>query len=152
MPKVSKPTLVITLLIAITSLTGILVGGIHAFDQWQIRQYEQDKRHRLTLIQQQPLMYAIYRHDVPAVRRLLDSGADPNAYCEGIGPEHVAESALMLAAEIGDARIVELLIKHGAKVNVVDGWGMTALDYAEDFHQWETARVLESNGARKTAD
>ncbi len=55
---------------------------------------------------------------------LVNKGADINAVSnDGITP-------LMLAAQNAKLDVVELLLKHGAKVNAKDNMGKTALDYA----------------------
>ena len=93
-------------------------------------------------------MAAIFRYDTPAVQRLLDSGVSPNTWQDEIGPEEVPESALMLAADVGDKRIVQMLLEHGAGINEGDAWGMTALDYADDSHHADVAQFLKAQGGK----
>lgn len=62
------------------------------------------------------------------IKRLLDGGADPNAL-DGLG-----RTALMLAAVHNPQRqTAALLIKAGAKVNIADQIGNTALHYSMGF-------------------
>lgn len=56
-----------------------------------------------------------------------------------------------MASEKGHHDAMELLLKHGAKVNVMDGNGQTPLHLAAIAGQAQSCRVLMANGADLTA-
>lgn len=58
------------------------------------------------------------------VKALLAAGADPNGRNAG------QETPLMKAAYRGDHQLVELLLAHGAQINLRDAQGRTALLWA----------------------
>jgi uncharacterized protein len=62
-----------------------------------------------------------------AVQLCLDRGADVNAVET---PDAGGSTALHIAAGKGEDRIVQLLIDHGAKLDIKDKQGRTALDVA----------------------
>jgi serine/threonine-protein phosphatase 6 regulatory ankyrin repeat subunit B len=70
-----------------------------------------------------PLHWAATRGDIPAVRLLLDNGADVNLQDEG------KATPLILAASSGSVRTIELLLLAGANVQLKDIRGGTALHY-----------------------
>ena len=72
-----------------------------------------------------PLAEAVKLADARMVKTLLDAGAGPeSANLDG-------ETALMVAIKTGDLPIVEMLIKAGANVNVVEKFhNQTPLMYA----------------------
>ena len=59
-----------------------------------------------------PPFIAVGNHDVAAVRRLLDEGADPNAW----SPLH-GQSLLFTASEVEDLTLVRMLLERGADPN-----------------------------------
>lgn len=65
--------------------------------------------------------------DVAILALMLDRGVDPNAIIEGSG-----WSLLHYAIEQQSAEAVELLLKHGAHVDVIDRGGGAPLHYAVD--------------------
>ena len=80
-----------------------------------------------------PLMHAIYRNRIEAVRALLDSGADVNKTFDFESEPRTKQrevTPLMMAAGYGYTPIVELLLRRGADPARVDGDGNRALDYA----------------------
>jgi hypothetical protein len=54
---------------------------------------------------------------------------------------------LMLAASVGDEKLVGLLIRNGAKVNLQDAKKRTALDYAARMGSMDVVKLLLENGA-----
>jgi len=80
-------------------------------------------------------------HSPDAIKLLLSKGAKPNI---SIG----RETPLTLAAQAGDAVVVKLLIDAGAKVNVQDGEGHTALSEAQRMGRTDVIKVLVAAGAK----
>ena len=87
-----------------------------------------------------PLIEAARYDDIKTVKRLLEAGADSNALVEygkerGVGefvpPWGIGATALIFACANGDEQMVELLLEHGANVNVTsERHGTTALNMA----------------------
>jgi uncharacterized protein len=122
-----------------------------------------------------PLEWAVYNDDLPAVQRLLRTGADANAANRyGVTPLSLAATnrdaamaeallkagananakasggitLLMTAARTGNPDIVRLLIQHGAEVNAKgDVYGETALMWAAQENHADAAQVLLAHGA-----
>jgi ankyrin repeat protein len=79
--------------------------------------------------------------DMVAVRAALCSGCDPNERFRG-------QTALMYAAETGNAEAVAVLLANGAAVDAVDSYGRTALHHAcRNKHERCCALLMEA-GAR----
>lgn len=70
-----------------------------------------------------PLHAAVFGWNLGAVELLLEAGADPEA------PQQGGFTALMGAAQNGDAAIAALLIRHGADRTLKNDQGLTAEDY-----------------------
>jgi uncharacterized protein len=70
------------------------------------------------------LRAAVRANDVPAAKRLLEGGADPNEL------DPTGESAFLVAAAADERELVELLLEHGGDVRAVDENGDTALIHA----------------------
>ena len=70
-----------------------------------------------------PLIEAVYKKDVPQVRRLLAAGADVNQRDDD------GSTALMRAAYLSE-EITAVLLEAGADAGLVDARGQNALDYA----------------------
>ncbi len=94
------------------------------------------------------ICYAAARGASRLVASLLDAGVDPNARYGG------ELTALMWAAGFPDltrperaAETVKLLIARGAKLDLVDDRGRSALMTAAGLNRFETARVLLEAGA-----
>lgn len=90
-----------------------------------------------------PLVRAVQTGDVELVRLILDAGADPDQRCECAG----AESALWMAALIGDSNIVSVLIAAGADVNATAFAGASPLAVAAQRGHHDITRVLVAAGA-----
>ncbi len=70
-----------------------------------------------------PLLHAVHKQQSPAVRLLLERGADPNARTAALTP-------LLMAAADSDPTIVALLLDHGADPSARGYGGATALSQA----------------------
>lgn len=68
------------------------------------------------------LFYATIKDNYKAAKYMLENGATPNFYC-GLN----RSTALHYACLHHNERIVELLLKHGAKTNLTDGGGSTPM-------------------------
>ena len=104
------------------------------------------------------LFEAVSRGDSKRVEELLGMGVNPNARAEGRlvivagrAQESVLEcrncTPLHVAAYAGHARIVKLLIKHGADVNAKDDLGLTPLHYAAYGRNARVIQVLLNSGS-----
>ncbi len=74
------------------------------------------------------LIHEVWRQDVSAVHRLLESGANPNL------PGRTWSSAIACSGEndeTGD--IVRMLVTAGAEINIQDTQGLTPLHHAVDI-------------------
>ncbi|KAI9804361.1 MAG: hypothetical protein M1833_007168 [Piccolia ochrophora] len=97
-----------------------------------------------------PLHLAVSKSDEHSVKVLLEAGGDPNWQ---ISPteEYIGARGLLLheAASQGDLRVVELLLKAGAKINAaaVDWGSLTPLMFAINAGQVTMARYLIRRGA-----
>jgi ankyrin repeat protein len=91
------------------------------------------------------LCEAVLLNDLELARTRLDEGADPNF-------ETHYGTLLMLAAERGYAKFVELLLDHGADIRQLDYIGHTALTKAAGRGRTEVARILLDRGAAETRD
>jgi ankyrin repeat protein len=87
-----------------------------------------------------PLFWAVLANKVDMARLLLDRGADVNHVDKhGMTP-------LLYAASIdyGDTRMVDLLLKHGARTDARTPEGLTALDLARKYRHKHLIGSLES--------
>jgi ankyrin repeat protein len=68
-------------------------------------------------------------HQLEAARLLLERGADVNR-AGAVGRTPLMHAAV---ADFGDTRLVDLLLKAGARKDVRDAGGLTAADYARQY-------------------
>jgi ankyrin repeat protein len=99
------------------------------------------------------LSEAVFRGNVEIARLLVQGGADVNARrMVGWGraePDIALEAApLSVAADKGDAQMVELLLKAGARIGTLDAGGHTALDRAEQRRHQEVIALLRRAAAK----
>ena len=89
-----------------------------------------------------PLHRAAVEGRLEEVKMLIASrGADVNAQTRrGRAPLHYA-------AENGHCKIVNLLLRSRAKVNLPNKWGRAALHYAASKHRVDCVKILINNGA-----
>jgi ankyrin repeat protein len=83
-----------------------------------------------------PLHQAVYRDDLPAVKRLLAQGADARA------TNHYGVAPISLACRNGNAEMLELLLKAGADPNTTSAGGETALMTAARTGKVRAVRLL----------
>ncbi len=84
---------------------------------------------------------------------LLKKGTDPNKYDKS---NSLSQTPLMTIAECFFSNkdpnraleIIRKLLNHGAKINLEDYWGRTALDYAEESKNKDIIDFLKNNGAQ----
>ncbi len=95
---------------------------------------------------EQALVYAVLGGSVECAAYLLDRRADVNAQPSGFDGRG---TPLHWAASKKVARMVELLIEHGADISAIDlQYGATPLGWAEHFKRQEMVELLKSLGAQ----
>lgn len=92
------------------------------------------------------LVSSAKRGDLEAVRMALERGEDPDQL-PSQWSEEKEKRALHHASYLGNAKMVELLVRHGADVHRKERDSYTPLHYAVFFRHHETARVLMDAGA-----
>src|SRR5690606_15265010 len=95
------------------------------------------------------LYYAIESGNVGIVARLLELGAEPNHRYPRDGTDkyscrykltHTGRTPLMHAAQHGSVEMIQLLVRHGARVEELDDLGYSALDFALSHERHLPAR------------
>lgn len=92
-----------------------------------------------------PLQWAVFKQDINAVKRLIQSGADVNQ------ANDYGASPMQLAAEMGDAAILKLLLDAGADADSPNQEGQTALMLVARTGNVEAASLLVKRGAHVNA-
>ena len=93
-----------------------------------------------------PIWKAIQDGHLASVERILDSGLSIDYKHEGV-------SLLQLAAEVGNADIVRLLLERDATINVADRHGWTPLHSAAYSGNIEfVLRILQKGGSKEALD
>ncbi|KAM3071951.1 hypothetical protein ACMFMF_007348 [Clarireedia jacksonii] len=87
-----------------------------------------------------PLWWAVNANHATIARLLLDKGADP----EG----GIRQPPLVIAAESGRHKIVELLLEKRAQIDPSSHWNRTALSYAAGNGHKQVVRILLEKGAK----
>jgi ankyrin repeat protein len=90
------------------------------------------------------LHYAAFFDGPDAARRLLEHGADVNAFADNELGVHPLNSA----AAAGRRDVAAILLEHGADPNAQTGRGFTPLDAARENGDDDLAELLRSHGAR----
>jgi cytohesin len=90
-----------------------------------------------------PLMEAARRGNLDSVHQLLTAGANPNAQEANGG-----QTALMWAISERQSAVTEELVRRGADINVSSKRGFTALMFAAQQGDVDSARVLLGAGGR----
>src|ERR1051326_3683613 len=88
------------------------------------------------------LTMAVRNRDIKQVRLLLSERANVNERDEGM-----EQTPLMRAIQVGDVAIVQMLLSHGAAVNLQDDAGQTALMFAVQKGNARITRILLDAGA-----
>lgn len=83
-----------------------------------------------------PLCAAIIKGDIETVKKFIEYGADVNESSDGLTP-------LMLAARYNKAEIVKVLLEKGARAEIKDERGLTAVKYAEMSNATDTLALLK---------
>lgn len=144
--------------VTITAI-GVPVLMVGAFGWVTLKRYEQAKMDT-------PLVKAIKENKVDEVKRLLESGADPNARDKPYKAMSLWEmaksmlrrtsadrgenypSALMVTARASKSdEIAKLLLDHGAQVNALGPAHTTALLEASEAGQLDNLKLLVDRGA-----
>lgn len=85
-----------------------------------------------------PLCNAVVQGDFETVKKMVEFGSDINESSNGMTP-------LMIAARYNRVKIVEFLLENGAKTNLKDAKGKTALKHAELSNAKETVEILKAH-------
>lgn len=94
------------------------------------------------------LFYYTHHGSVEMIDTLLAAGADINDTAN-VDPSHAGSTPLMWAAYMNRTAHLQALLKHKPRLDLRDGSGKTALDYARGFGHREAIRLLEgANSAR----
>lgn len=88
------------------------------------------------------LLDAVLLADVALVEARLEDGGDPNK-----GEDSYNGPLLMEAARLGHARVVELLLDRGARIEATDDLGQTSLGEAAEYGHVDVVRLLLDRGA-----
>jgi len=87
-------------------------------------------------VEMTPLNIAICKGDIQTVKKLIEYGTDVNQASNGLTP-------LMYAARYNKVDIIKLLLAKGARLNVKNELGFTALKYAEISKANEAIQLLK---------
>ena len=98
-----------------------------------------------------PLHDAARNAQVKTVELLLEHGADPNAISGDVDhrstPLHWLGACVQIEDPTSKLAVLKLLSKAGAKLNVLDKHGGSALDRARQFRSEELSKALRELGA-----
>lgn len=90
-----------------------------------------------------PIVQAVFNNSNEVAKLLLENGIDVNYSFD-------SRPLITIAAMFGQMQTVELLLIYGAKVNDIDGSGVTPLMFAAREENVEMATYLLDKGANKT--
>jgi len=91
------------------------------------------------------LFYAIEKGNLVYAQKILSMNFDPNLFADNV------YTPLMYAAARGDAKMVDLLLRNGADVNMMSGSGDTAIELALKIGSTEVADTLKKARAEQLA-
>mmetsp|Transcript_9611 Transcript_9611/g.29252 ORF Transcript_9611/g.29252 Transcript_9611/m.29252 type:complete len:133 (+) Transcript_9611:1657-2055(+) len=89
---------------------------------------------------------AVKTSNIASLKELLSKGCDPTAHHD----EMTGDTALHLASNKGRLDMVQLMIEHGAKLDVQNKLGQTALHCAAGYGTVPLVKLLLDKGADKT--
>ena len=96
----------------------------------------------VTAVKVSAFCISIAKGDFDTVKKLISLGEDVNQKSNGMTPA-------MYAAKFNRTEILELLIKHGAKLKTKSDKGLTALKYAEQSNAKDAKSVIENTLTKK---
>lgn len=88
----------------------------------------------------QSLIIALYNSDNKKIRAILDKGAHPMSY------DQYGHPAILIAGQKGNFEAVDMLVKKGVDVNVMDDEANTLMTYAVRLQDAHFVDYLFSNG------
>ena len=91
-----------------------------------------------------PLEITVHNNNVALARLFIERGADVNA----IGKAGYTPLLLAASIDFGDTKMMELLLKAGARVEIRNPDGKTALDLAREYQHVRFVRTLERAAER----
>jgi len=92
-------------------------------------------------------LHEAMKSDLEICRSLLDHGADPNIRVRNLHGFSNDWTAIFFAAYYGRDDLISELLRHGARVNVVDAMGRSPLWYARDQRKEAAVKLLKAAGA-----
>ncbi len=99
----------------------------------------------------QALHYASYYKATQSMPLLIAAAQKQRATIDARAMGRRGETALMKAAEMNHLEGIQMLVKAGASVDVLDNYGKNAIDYAEFFQRKPASDLLCALGAKPTA-
>jgi ankyrin repeat protein len=99
----------------------------------------------------QALHYASYYKATQSMPLLIAAAQKQQAAIDARAMGRRGETALMKAAEMNHLEGIQMLVKAGASVDVLDKYGKNAIDYAEFFQRKPSSDLLCTLGAKPTA-
>jgi len=109
------------------------VGTLYANPSLEV----ENQIHVETVMEASPFHLSIIKGDFTTVKKLLDLGANVDEKWNGLSPA-------MYAAKFNRAKILKLLIDHGASLTTKSKNGYTAKKYAKISKATEAMAVLEN--------
>jgi ankyrin repeat protein len=91
-----------------------------------------------------PLESAVHNNGVALARLFIARGANVNA----IGKSGYTPLLLAASIDFGDTEMMELLLKAGARIDIKNPAGKTALDLAREYQHTRFVRILERGTER----
>jgi len=102
-----------------------------------------------------PLLSAVYSENFEIAQTLLEAGANPNVQTSVYYSRHGVSGGntpLHWAVSDGSAKLVKLLLSHGAVPDVQDAEGVSALEAAKRREKTNLVRIIEAHLDRQIAE